>query len=241
MTAIRATHDISLAKATLIYILATAYFFFLLLTFLPFVKNQFSFNPALDWFITGYLLFIPLFCYAVAKARQEGNRSFRQTLQSLNIKPFSRRDWKYAIVGLSLTFALTGVAFGVSSLLTRQFGIRPLTTTPWFMEIHPFQGRETLLLLVWLPMFFFNIVGEEILWRGYIQDRLQIKPAWPVCALLWMVFHAPFGLDLMVMLIPVIVIIPYIFHQTNNTTIGIFIHGLYNGPTFVAVALGLLH
>jgi hypothetical protein len=56
-----------------------------------------------------------------------------------------------------------------------------------------------------------------------------------------MVFHAPFGLDLMLMLIPIIVIVPYIFHKTNNTTIGIFIHGLLNGPTFVAVALGLLH
>jgi len=90
-------------------------------------------------------------------------------------------------------------------------------------------------------MFFFNIVGEELLWRGYIQSRLQTKGAWPLCSILWMIFHAPFGADLVFMLIPIVIIIPYIFHKTENATIGIFIHGLYNGPTFVAVSSGLLH
>ncbi len=232
---------VTTTKAILIFGSATAYFYMLLFTLFPFVKNQFSLNPALYWFITGFFLFIPLFCYAIIKARQEGSRGFCQIFEALNIRPFSKRDWKYAISGLFLTFLFTGVVFGVSFLLTKLYGIRPLSTTPWFMEIHPFQGVEKLLLFVWLPMFFFNIVGEEILWRGYIQNRLQTKNAWPLCSILWMIFHAPFGLDLMVMLIPIIIIIPYIFHKTENTTIGIFIHGLYNGPTFVAVALGLLH
>ena len=108
------------------------------------------------------------------------------------------------------------------------------------MEMKPFQGIEKLFLFIWLPMFFFNIVGEEILWRGYIQTRLSAKYSWLLCSLLWMIFHLPFGIDLIIMLIPVIIIIPYAFYKTQNTLVGIFIHGIYNGPLFVAVALGLI-
>ena len=115
-----------------------------------------------------------------------------------------------------------------------------LSTVPWFMEMKPFKGYEKLFLLIWLPMFFFNIVGEEILWRGYIQSRLQNKYSWIICSLLWMLFHLPFGLDLMIILIPVIIILPFIFYKTHNTLTGIFIHGIYNGPIFIAVATGLI-
>lgn len=104
--------------------------------------------------------------------------------------------------------------------------------------MNPFQGTEKLLLLVWLPMFFFNIAGEEILWRGYIQTRLKGKYNWLLCSLLWLLFHLPFGLDLMIVLVPVVILIPYAFYKTQNTLVGIFIHGIFNGPMFIAVALG---
>jgi len=108
------------------------------------------------------------------------------------------------------------------------------------MEISPFHGKDALLLLVWLPMFFFNIAGEELLWRGYIQARLP-GGYWPLCSLLWLMFHLPFGFELLIILVPIIVIVPYVYYKTNNTLAGVLIHGLYNGPVFVAVALGLIH
>ena len=79
-------------------------------------------------------------------------------------------------------------------------------------EMRPYQGIEKLLLFIWFPMFFFNIVGEEILWRGYIQNRMKSKYAWIACSLLWLIFHLPFGIDFIIMLIPVIIIIPYAFY-----------------------------
>lgn len=227
-------------KATLIFIVSTAYFFLLLFTLLPFLKSNLSINPALYWFITGYFIFIPLFVYALMMVKYEGNKGIKQILLSLNIKPFTKKDWSYSVVGLLLVFIFTGLVFGISFLLNKYFSIRLLTTTPWFMEMHPFQGIEKLLLLIWLPMFFFNIVGEEFLWRGYIQNRLQGKYSWLLCSLLWLLFHLPFGIDLMIMLVPVIIIIPYAFYKTQNTLVGIFIHGIYNGPLFVAVASGLI-
>jgi len=33
------------------------------------------------------------------------------------------------------------------------------------------QPGEGWLFLAWLPYFFFNIVGEELLWRGYLLPR----------------------------------------------------------------------
>jgi membrane protease YdiL (CAAX protease family) len=181
-----------------------------------------------------------LFVYSIAAVRKEGNNDIKSVLQALNVRRLSSKDWIYSVTGLLLVFIFTGIIFAVASLLNRYYGIRPLSTTPWFMEIHPFQGKEILLLFVWLPMFFFNIVGEELLWRGYIQIRLQGKYAWLLCSLLWLIFHIPFGLDLMIMLIPVILIIPYVYAKTNNTMTDIFIHGIYNGPLFIIVALGII-
>jgi len=227
-------------KAILIFLAATVYFFMLLFILLPFLKSNLSINPVLYWFITGYVLFIPLFLYALFMVGQEGNKGINQILLALNIKSFKKKDWAYSVAGLVLAFLATGLVFGISILLQKYFGVKPLATTPWFMEMQPFQGTEKLLILIWLLMFFFNIVGEEILWRGYIQSRLQGKYSWQLCLMLWLLFHLPFGVDLMIMAIPVIVIIPYAFHKTKNTLVGIFIHGIYNGPIFIAIALGLI-
>lgn len=231
---------LSASKATTIFFGFTAYFYLLLFTLLPFLKVNFSVNPALYWFITGYFLFIPLFIYSVHKVRQEGHKNLKNIIEALNIKRFSKKDLIYSVTGLVLVFIGTGLIFGISFLISNFFGIREISTTPWFMEIHPFRGTEKLLLFIWFPMFFFNIVGEEILWRGYIQTRLKGNFTWLVCSFLWMIFHLPFGIDLMIMLIPVVLIIPYVYSKTNNTLTAIFIHGIYNGPLFVMVALGLI-
>jgi membrane protease YdiL (CAAX protease family) len=227
-------------KAVAIFLVATAYFFLLLFTLFPFLKSSFSVNPALYWFVTGYFLFIPLFAYALIVAGAEGNHGIRQILLSLNIRSFTKKEWAYSVIGLVIVFATSGLLFWVSSLMSARLGFGPLKTTPWFMEMEPFQGAERLLLLVWFPMFFFNVAGEELLWRGYIQTRLEGRYAWLLCSFLWLIFHLPFGLGIIVLALPAIVIIPYAFHKTHNTLVGIFIHGLYNGPIFMAIALGLI-
>ena len=235
-----AKNKITIKKASSIFLSFTLYFYLLLFTLLPFLKNNFSFNSALYWFITAYFLFIPLFVLAIVAVRFEGNKTAKEILTALNIYSFNKKDWIYSIGGLFLIFLLTGIIFGFSMLLNSIFNIRNISTNPWFIELNPFQGKEKYLLLIWLPMFFFNIVGEEILWRGYVQNRLKEKYTWFICALLWMIFHLPFGIDLMIMLVPIVLIIPYIFKKTENTLTCIFIHGLYNGPLFILVALGLI-
>jgi len=234
-----AKKELTPAKAAAIFISFTAYFYILLFTLLPFLKANSDLNPALYWFITGYFLFVPLLKFAIWRAWAEGNRSPKEILKALHVKPFTRLDWKYSVLGLLLVLLLTGGIFGVSQLLHRILGWKMLSTTPWFMTMRPFIGIEKLLLLVWLPMFFFNIVGEELLWRGYIQSRLPGKLAWLLCSFLWLLFHIPFGPGVIIMALPALLIIPYVFAKTRNTLTGIFIHALFNGPAFIAIALGL--
>jgi membrane protease YdiL (CAAX protease family) len=107
-------------------------------------------------------------------------------------------------------------------------------------EMEPYQGLEKFHLFIWMPMFFFNIVGEETLWRGYIQNRMSGGYAWVICAFLWAAFHLPFGIDMIIMASPALIIVPYIFSKIRNTTVGIAIHGIYNGPIFVLISLGII-
>jgi membrane protease YdiL (CAAX protease family) len=96
---------------------------------------------------------------------------------------------------------------------------------------------------VWIPFFFFNIVGEELMWRGYILPRQELafgRYAWVINALLWTVFHLFFGLHLLILLLPSLFIIPYTVYRRKKTLIGIITHALLNGPAFVFVALGIL-
>lgn len=239
-SSVTAIKHINISRAATIFILATLYFYLLLFTLLPFIRSKFVLNPAVYWFIIGYALFIPLFVLALSLAAREGYNSFPQILRSLNTRSLTGRDWKYAIISTVAVLGSSGLIFGASALLHRYLGVRELDTTPWFMEMQPFRGNERFLLLVWLPMFAFNIFGEELLWRGYIQSRLKIKRAWIICSLLWLIFHLPFGWDVMMLAVPAIIILPYAFSKTHNTMVGVVIHGLYNGPIFVLIALGVL-
>jgi len=233
--------EIKLSKAVSIFVIATLYFYILLFTLLPYLQSHVEMNPAMYWFITGYFLFIPIFLYPLVAAWKEGHRTLPEIANALNIKPMLKKDIRYAVGATVLIFVLSGLIFGISLVLNKHFGIKPLNTTPWFMELHPFQGKEKLLLFVWLPMFCFNILGEELLWRGYIQTRLQGKFAWFACSILWMLFHLPFGIDLLITLAPIIVLLPYAYHKTKNTMVSILIHAIYNGPIFILISLGVMN
>jgi membrane protease YdiL (CAAX protease family) len=167
--------NLNLFSAFFIFALATGYFFLLLYSLYPFLKTHLALNGATYWFITGYFLFIPLFAAAILGAFVEGNRSWGTITKALNVRPMTRSDWYWAVGSLLGLLILTGMVFGLSTASHAVWGTRELNTTPWFMHMEPFVGTDRWLLLLWFPMFFFNIVGEEILWRGYVQTRLPIR------------------------------------------------------------------
>lgn len=209
----------------------------------PLLHQNFGLHPALSWFIGGLLTFVPLFLLAIFLGRKDGFQTKTELISRLRLKRMSGRDWKFALGGLLLIFIGTGLIMGISKLLHLQFGIPEIETTPSFMKFEPFRGNERFLLLAWLVMFFFNIFGEELLWRGYILPRQELslgRSAWIFNALLWFVFHIAFGIHLLILLIPILIILPWCVQKTGNTMVGVWIHGLMNGPMFVLVSLGII-
>ena len=104
-------------------------------------------------------------------------------------------------------------------------------------------GRWTWAILA-LVLFFFNNVGEELYFRGYLLPRQELavgKWAWLVQALLWNAYHLFFYPWYLVFGLSLTLVIPFIAQQTRNTWTAILMHGLLNLPLtllMVSVALG---
>jgi membrane protease YdiL (CAAX protease family) len=234
---------ISTFNSALLFGIPAILFVFICRFLVPLMHQNYGLHPALSWFVGGLLIFVPLFLAANCLVRKDGFHTKKEILERFRIKKMSARDWKFTLIGLLLIFLATGLIMGISKFLNLNFGIPEIQTTPSFMKFEPFQGNERFLLLAWFVMFFFNILGEELMWRGYILPRQELslgKNAWILNALLWFVFHIAFGIDLLILLIPILIVLPYAVQKTRNTLVGIWIHALMNGPMFVLVSLGVI-
>lgn len=231
-------------ESLLMFGIPSIYFIILTRLFIPYLNKVRDIHPLLSWIITGYLVFVPLFIAAIVLVKHEkGNLTLRGLLERLRIKKLNKRDVGWTVGSTVLILILTGLIITVSKELSGAIGIHELKTTPSFMQFSFLQGYERFYLLVWLPMFLFNIIGEQMLWQGYILPRQELghgHRAWLINASLWMMFHLCFGIDLMIILLPTLFIITYTIHKTKNTVTGMIAHAVLNGPMFVLIALGLM-
>lgn len=230
-------------KSLLLFGIPSLYFLIITKYGIPFLARH-AIHPALSWFIAGYCIFVPLALGAVLLVkREEKNIDLASLWKRLRINKPTKTDWYWAFGATALILILTGLIMVLTNFLALRFGFHELQTTPPFMRFKVLQGYERLYLLVWLGMFFFNIMGEGMLWQGYILPRQELthsKQAWFVNALLWMMFHLCFGIDLLILLTPTLLIIPYCTQKTKNTLVGMIPHALLNGPMFIIIALGIL-
>lgn len=235
---------LTLYKSILLFSVPSVFFCFTAYIIIPYLNKKIGIHPALSWFYGGYMIFVPLFTLALILYRTENREmTIKQILERFRIKGLSKTDWKWTIISAVLILLMTGCIMLLSKFLSYKLGIPELKTTPPFMKFQALIGYEKLYLFIWLPMFFFNIVGEEILWRGYILPRQELqhgKYSWIINSFLWLEFHLCFGVDLLITLLPILFIIPFVAYNTKNTTIGIITHALLNGPMFILVSLGVV-
>lgn len=231
-------------QSILFFALPSMYFFLMTRNFTPFLNRSLKLHPALSWYVTGLFVFVPLFIMAILLVRREnGMLDLETLLHRLRFKKLSWWDMKCTVEATLLSFISMGMIWGISIFLTSHFSVPALQTTPGFMNSQPWEGMERLYLLVWILMFFFNIVGEQMLWHGYILPRQELthgKLAWLVNACCWIIFHLCFGIDLIILLLPLLFIIPFTIQRTKNTTTGLIVHAIVNGPMAVIIALGLI-
>jgi len=227
-------------KAWAIFIYGTTLFIFVGYVLIPWLITNCGLNKAISWFAGGGLLFVALFIAALVFTRLEGCKTKREIFERLHIKPLSKNDALYIRFGSLLILLSTGLIMTLWSMLATNYSIPAPSTNPPFLTFKAFAPDERWFLLVWAPMFFFNIAGEEMLWRGYIQLGQEGKSAWLLNSLLWAMFHLPFGLKMLITLVPILIILPYCVHKTRNTSVGMAIHAILNGPSFILISLGMI-
>jgi membrane protease YdiL (CAAX protease family) len=180
------------------------------------------------------------FFAAIAAARRRtGSLSIVETLQALGLRRLSGADLAWALGGLMGVVLLTGA---VVTVFSRLFAIDLLSKESYasFLQLGKLEPSQYWIFLVWLPYFFFNIAGEELLWRGYLLPRQVLAVgscAWVLNGFLWAIFHSAIGWRIALVLLPIEFIVPYVVQKRQNTWLGMIIHGAYNGSGFILVAL----
>ena len=185
------------------------------------------------WYVSGSLVLGGMFFAAVTRAE-------KPLISSLRLEKLTRKQWATTAKVALISFAAMGAAwFAAESILGKSTSMLPSFTGG--TEI---QGQNRLFLFLgWMPMFFFNIAGEELLWRGYLlprQEKVFGDKAWLLNGLLWLVFHIPFGIRMIIMILPLLFTVPWLAMKTKNTWPGIILHGLVNGPAFAMILLGII-
>lgn len=207
---------------------------------IPFLVHLTGQEPILFWFIVAGLgVFIPLIITAILILKREGYAWTKVTWQGrLRFCKMDRKDWLWVFIGLLLVGILTTAVMKILEHL-----IGPFNHSPSFMTFEPLTEGRYWLLLVWLPFWLLNILGEELLWRGVMLPRQEVvfgNYTWIIHGLGWGLFHFAFGWKLLLTMLPLIFIQAFVVQKTKNSWTGVIMHGGLNGPGFLAVSFGLV-
>ena len=155
--------------------------------------------------------------------------------------PMTLIDWLWAIGGFVITFLSIGaLSFTALLLLKAVPAIAPPGFfPPWQKPASsfdlalfttfigtPVKGNWGVAAL-FCVMLLFNIVGEELWWRGYILPRQELVHGhwtWAVHGLLWLVWHLAFYPWQVFALLPICLVLPYIAQRRQNTWLALIIH-----------------
>ncbi len=192
------------------------------------------------WFIVAGLgIFTPLLITAALILKHEG-ALFQPGFWSgrLRFRRMNMGDWFWSLGAIVVIGAMSsGVMKGLEII------VGTMEHQPPFMSFEPLNPGRYWILLIWFPYWVLNIMGEEILWRGTMLPRQELafgKWTWLLHGIGWGVFHIAFGWQLLITLLPILFVQSYVVRRRKNTWVGVIIHGVINGPAFLAIAFGLL-
>lgn len=191
------------------------------------------------------------FIVALIAYRSEGHVwSFKALKDRFRIYPLKRKMWLPVLAFGAINIGLYLLVFWLGHPLL--IWIRDIFPTPEI--VFEVMGKKPMfagynmvgnwwLLGLFFVTYFFNIMGEELLWRGYIFPRQQLtygKRAWIVHGLLWTGFHlfAPYNA---LLVLPGALFMSYIVQKYNNTTIFIISHAMINAIPMIALITGILN
>ncbi len=170
------------------------------------------------------------------------------------IKPMTRGDWMWTLaiiaVGLASYFALGFTGRWVNSVpLLAPREVMPPEWGPQgaektipgeFMGL-PLKGKWWV-VAVYILGLFFNIVGEEFFFRGYLLPRQELAfghLAWLVNALSFWSIHI-YQPWVLIQILPAVLLLVYIVQRRKNTTISIIQHGFVNSLAVIFLIGGVI-
>ncbi len=108
----------------------------------------------------------------------------------------------------------------------------------------PLSGAYWVVVVYFIFLTFFNILGEELWFRGYILPRQELvwgKRTWIVHGLFWCLFHTPFYPWTIIYLLPTTLTVSYAAQRFQSTWAGFIVHYLGNGIlAMLPIVLGVV-
>jgi hypothetical protein len=201
---------LGLINSSFIYLSAAILMFILTRYLIPYLNKVTGLESIFFWFIVAGLgIFAPLIITGLLILNAEGN--------PLSIKVWKERLRFGKLTAADVIWSLAGlIAVGLFSAAIMK-GMEPIIGkfehSPSFMTFEPLTKGRYWLLLIWLPYWILNIMGEEFFWRGVMLPRQELafgKYTWIIHGTGWLIFHIAFGWHLLITLVPLIFIQSYI-------------------------------
>ena len=248
------------AARTLIYFAIPALLLFLgVHGVMPWFNERWGTPPFYGYFAGVGVPLAGLLLASLVALRLEGQTmTWPAVRQRFRLRAMERSAWLWTLATIVAAFVLTGVFTALNGALLARDLISAPAWLPAFLAPAgaQMQGGSLLAIydaafgglagnwggaLLYLLLLFFNIVGEEFWWRGYILPRQEAalgQWAWLIHGLLWWGFHAFKWWDLLPIL-PVTLLISYLAQRTQNTTPAIISHAVFNGMALIPLLLAV--
>lgn len=235
---------LSIWKTLVLFLAPTLFLWWILRFVYPHVGQMHQGPSVVNWFVAGGFFFSTLFFGAFVFYFVEQKKiTLKGFKERIRLTPMSKSDWSQTWLTLWKCIGVTVVVLLVWKLIAANVSFIPdPSTTPELLKMEPVTLSTAWILIAWLPLFFFNIVGEELWWRGMIQPRQELEHhqyAWLVHGAALTMFHLPFGLNMALIFIPTLFAIPYAVEKTKSLWSGLVLHAIMNGGGFLSIAFGV--
>lgn len=235
---------ISLTHSLILFGIPGIIFYLNVKIVIPYLSDKTNMNQYVLWIIIGTLfLFLPLFVLTLAMLKIDRYEfKWKVISERLMLRKVTLEDIKWIFLGLAAATLCTSVILLIWWISPIPFNIMDLKEmSP--IKVQALTGQSRMVILALPIFFFFNYVGEEILWRGYILPRQQLiyrKYAWIMSGVLHGIFHFCFGIKALIPFIPFLMLMPFVVYKTKNTYTSIIVHAVIGAPMQIMVALGFI-
>ena len=226
--------------------------------FLPFLVEQ-GLAPFEAFAVSFIVPTAVLLALAFGHVQNEGILITKQALaRRFRLHKLHWQDLLWVVIGL---FVLSGsfILAPTQGWIIRTF---PMFQPPAFLPdvLNPLMRNENLpaAITAWmgleaigngwwavlvLMLFFFNIFGEELYWRGVLLPRQEMvngRYTWIIHGIFWNIFHLPIYPWYFIYGLPIALIISFVAQKTGNTWTAILLHGLANLMLYAFMLMAIM-